>query len=105
MKLIRSLQNRVSKFVKNKGGVLPKAFVWIFASIFIGCGVLTIVGIIYEFFMHGSVNYKAVNEFVHEYFSPSTAATFGVIGVLLIDRDRDGVPDKWQESEKEDKGE
>ena len=103
MKLIKGLQNRVSKFVKNKGGVLPKLFVWIFASIFIGCGVLTIVGILYEFFMHGSVNYKAVNEFIREYFSPSTAATFGIIGVLLIDRDRDGVPDEWQQkTEKED---
>lgn len=99
MKLIKGLQNRVSKFVKNKGGVLPKIFVWIYASIFIGCGLLTIVGVLYEFLTKGAVNYQAVNSFVREYFAPSIAGTFAVIGVLLIDRDHDGVPDKWQEEE------
>ena len=38
----------------------------------------------------------------YKYFSPSVAATMGVIGVLLIDRDMDGVPDQWQK-DKEDK--
>ena len=99
MKIIKGLQSRISKFVKKKGGFLPKLFVWIFASIFIGCGLLTIIGILYEFLTKGAVNYQAVNAFVKEYFSPSTAATFGIIGVLLIDRDHDGVPDEWQKKE------
>ena len=102
MKLIKNLQSRVSKFVKQKGGTLPKIFVWLYASIFIGCGLLTIVGVLYEFFTHGSVNYKAVNDFIREYFAPSIAGTMAVIGVLLIDRDHDGIPDKWQEEGKED---
>lgn len=105
MKLIKGLQNRISKFVKNKGGTLPKIFVWIYASLFIGCGLLTIVGVLYEFFLHGSVNYKAVNDFIKEYFCPSIAGTFAVIGVLLIDRDHDGVPDKWEEEAEEKEGE
>ena len=68
----------------------------------IASNLLTIVGVLYEFFLHGSVNYKAVNDFIKEYFCPSIAGTFAVIGVLLIDRDHDGVPDKWQEEGKED---
>ena len=97
MKFIKSLQKKVAKFVQERGGVLPKLFVWLYASIFISCGLLTIVGIIYEFYTKGSVNYSAVNSFVKEYFAPSICGTFAILGVLLIDKDKDGVPDKWEE--------
>lgn len=99
MKLIKGLQGRVSKFVKKKGGVLPKLFVWLYASVFIGCGLVTLAGVLYEFGTNGAVNYKAVNDFVREYFAPSIAGTMGVIGVLLIDKDHDGVPDSWEKEE------
>jgi hypothetical protein len=97
MKYIKSLQKKVAKFVQERGGVLPKLFVWLYASIFISCGLLTIVGIIYEFYTKGSVNYSAVNSFVKEYFAPSIAGTFAILGVLLVDKNKDGVPDKWEE--------
>ena len=101
MKIIKSLQNRVTKFVQEKGSVLPKIFVWLYASIFIACGILTLVGVIYEFATKGTVNYQSINAFIKEYFAPSVCATFGIIGVLLIDRDKDGVPDEWQKKEKD----
>lgn len=97
MKVISALTDRVKKFVKGSGGTLPKLFVWVYASVFIACGLLTIIGIIYEFATKGQVNYTAVNNFVKEYFAPSIAGTFALLGVLLIDRDKDGIPDKWQE--------
>ena len=100
MKIIRGLQSRISKFVKKKGGTLPKVFVWLYASVFIGCGLVTLVGILYEFFTKGAVNYVAVNSFVKEYFAPSIAGTFAILGVLLVDKNKNGVPDEW---EKEDK--
>ena len=103
MKVIKFVQNKVTDFVKKRGSILPKLFVWIYASIFIGCGLVTIIGILYEFFTHGAVNYKAVNEFVKEYFCPSIAGTFAVLGVLLIDKDNDGIPDKWEEESTDDK--
>ena len=96
MRLIKGLQTRVTKFVKSKGGILPKLFVWLYASLFISCGLLTIIGIIYEFVTKGGVNYQAVNSFVREYFAPSICGTFAILGVLLIDRNNDGVPDKWE---------
>ena len=99
MKLIKGLQSRISKFVKKKGGVLPKIFVWLYASLFISCGLLTLVGVLYEFYTKGAVNYQAVNNFIREYFAPSVAGTMAAIGVLLIDKDHDGVPDKWEEEE------
>jgi len=97
MQVIKPLTDRVKKFVKGNGGTLPKLFVWVYASVFISCGVLTIIGILYEFYTKGQVNYKAVNEFVQQYFAPSIAGTFALLGVLLIDRNKDGIPDKWQE--------
>ena len=102
MKLIKNLQGRVAKFVKSKGGTLPKIFVWLYASIFIAFGLLTLVGVCYEFATKGTVNYQSINAFIKEYFAPSVCATFGIIGVLLIDKDHDGVPDEWQKEDKKD---
>ena len=102
MKIIKSVQDRVSKFVKQKGGTLPKIFVWLYASIFIACGLLTIAGIIFDFATKGTVNYSGINAFVKEYFAPSVCATFGIIGVLLIDSNANGVPDKWEKGDDKD---
>ncbi len=101
MKIIKNLQSRLSKFVKSKGKTLPKIFVWLYASVFIACGLLTIVGILYEFYTKGSVNYQSINAFVREYFAPSVCATFGIVGVLLIDNNNDGIPDEWQKESDE----
>lgn len=103
MKLIKSISDRVKKFVRGNGGTLPKLFVWVYASIFIGCGLVTVVGVLYEFLTKGAVNYVAVNNFIREYFAPSIAGTFALLGVLLIDKNHDGIPDKW-ESEEEKEG-
>ena len=101
MRIIKSIQDRVTRFVKKRGSILPKLFVWIYASIFIGCGLVTIFGVCYEFLTKGAINYKAVNDFVKEYFAPSIAGTFAVLGVLLIDKNNDGIPDEWEKEKKE----
>lgn len=103
MKLIKSLQNRISKFVKNKGGVLPKLFVWLYAATLLACGGITIFGLIYEFFIKSVVNYKAINDFVAAYFNPSICGTFVLLGMLLIDRDQDGIPDEWEKDKEDEK--
>ncbi len=97
MKLMRSISNRVKKFVSSHGNTFSKLFVWIYASVFVSCGLLTVVGVLVEFYSKGTVNYLAVNNFVREYFAPSIAGTFAILGVLLIDQNNDGVPDKWQQ--------
>ena len=103
MRLIKGLQNRIAKFVRQKGGTLPKIFVWAYAAAFLACGFITIFGIVYEFFIKSIVNYKAVNDFVGAYFTPSVCGTFMLLGVLLVDRNHDGIPDKWEEEmEKKD---
>ena len=101
MKVIKPLTDRIKKFVKGSGGTLPKIFVWVYATAFLACGFITIFGIIYEFFIKSIINYKAINEFIGAYFTPSICGTFTLLGVLLIDRDNDGIPDKWEEPEQE----
>lgn len=105
MRIIKPLTDRVKKFVKGNGGTLPKIFVWMYAFAFLACGFITIFGIIYEFFIKSIVNYKAVNDFIGAYFAPSICGTFALLGVLLIDRNHDGIPDKWEdEVEEKEKG-
>ena len=100
MRIIKPLTDKVANFIKQRGSVLPKLFVWLYASIFIACGLLTVIGVLYEFFTKGVVNYSAVNAFVKEYFAPSICGTFAILGVLLIDKNNDGVPDEWQKEDK-----
>ena len=102
MKLISTVTDRVKKFVKGNGGTLPKLFVWCYAAAFLACGFITIFGIVYEFFIKSIVNYKAVNDFIAAYFAPSICGTFALLGVLLIDKNRDGIPDKWESEEQEE---
>jgi hypothetical protein len=101
MRLIKPLTDRIKKFVKGSGGTLPKIFVWVYATAFLACGFITIFGIIYEFFIKSIINYKAINDFIGAYFTPSICGTFTLLGVLLIDRNEDGIPDKWEEPEQE----
>ena len=100
MKLIKSLQNRITNFVAERGSVLPKLFVWVYALLFILCGIYTVFGVAYEFYVKGSVNYAAINSFIKEYFCPSIAGTFAVLGVLLVDQNKNGIPDKWEKGNK-----
>jgi len=103
MRIISEISDRAKKFVKGKGGTLPKLFVWCYAAAFISCGVITIFGILYEFLLKSIINYKAINDFVSTYFAPSICGTFALLGVLLIDKNRDGIPDKWEQEEGDDK--
>ncbi len=41
-------------------------------------------------------------DFIKEYFAPSVVGSFALVGVLLIDKDNDGVPDKWEQEIKKD---
>ena len=94
--IISKVTSKIDKYVKEHGRTLSKIFVWLFALILIMCGVISVFGFIVDFIRNGTVPYSNVNAFVKEYFSASTIAAFGVIGVLLIDKDSSGIPDKFE---------
>ena len=91
---------KIKRWVAVKGKIFPKVFVWCYASIFLACGFLAVIGVLYEFLTKGAVNYTALISFIKEYFAPSVAGSFALVGVLLIDRNSDGVPDQWEKENK-----
>lgn len=91
---------KIKRYIAKKGRVFPKVFVWCYASIFLACGILGVIGVLIELLTKGSINYQNLISFVKEYFAPGVAGSFALVGVLLIDRDGNGLPDQW---EKEDK--
>ena len=93
---------KIIDFIQKKGSVLPKLFVWAYASIFIACGFLVIIGVSYEFITKGNVNFQALTAFVKEYFAPSVLGSFALVGVLLIDKNKNGIPDKWESDNDDD---
>lgn len=88
---------KIKKWVATKGKVFPKVFVWCYASIFLACGVLGVIGVLIELITRGSVNYQNLIAFIKEFFAPGVAGSFALVGVLLIDRNSDGVPDHWED--------
>lgn len=88
---------KIKRYIATKGKVFPKVFVWVYASIFLACGILGVAGVLLELITKGSVNYQNLIAFIKEYFAPSIVGSFALVGVLLIDRNSDGVPDQWEE--------
>lgn len=89
--------NRLNESVANlsiRGA--PRVMLLTFAGIFIAVGLLYITGLLIELYFTGSVNYRAVNDFISAYFGAASVAAFGVIGKALIDADEDGKPDVWE---------
>lgn len=94
--IISKVTSKINKFVAKNGRTSSKVFVWLFALVLILCGVISVFGFIVDFIRQGVVPYKAINDFVKEYFSASTIAAFCAVGVLLIDKDSSGIPDKFE---------
>ena len=88
---------RIKRYIATKGKVFPKVFVWCYASVFLACGILGVLGVLIELITKGSINYQNLVAFIKEYFAPSIVGSFALVGVLLIDRDSNGIPDKWEE--------
>ena len=91
---------KIKRWVAHKGRVFPKVFVWMYAVVFLSCGVLGVFGLLIDFLLKGAVNFQNLVLFTKEYFSPSIAGSFALVGVLLIDRNADGVPDQWERGNK-----
>lgn len=94
-KSIRTIINGIDRKIRKSGSNFSKLFVWIYAFIFIVCGIFTIITLLITYTKTGKISYADINGFINNYFSPAVAGTFTIIGVLLIDKDRDGIPDKW----------
>ena len=92
---------RIKRWVATKGKVFPKVFVWCYASVFLACGILGVLGVLIELITKGSINYQNLVLFVEKYFAPSIVGSFALVGVWLIDRNENGIPDEWEKEKKQ----
>lgn len=93
--VIEWIDERAAKVARHSGR-FASIFVWIYGSLFLLCGMFGIAGMFYEFCITQQINMPGLISFIGMYFDPKTAATFALIGALLIDRNKDGRPDKWE---------
>ena len=72
---------KIRRWVSNKGKVFPKVFVWCYASVFLACGILGVLGVLIELITKGSINYQNLVLFIEKYFAPSIVGSFALVGV------------------------
>lgn len=85
--------------MKVKG--LPRALVIILMLLIIGSVCLYIGGWLWLFHT-GKIDLGAMNSLLQTLTEASFIAAVGFIGKSLIDDDGNGVPDEWEEEEKDD---
>lgn len=87
--------------MKVKG--LPRALVIILMLLIIGSIILYLSGWVWLWAFQGKVDLPALNMLLQTLTGASFIAAIGFIGKGLIDEDRNGIPDQWeQEKEKND---
>lgn len=96
IKLLGKLNNGVAD-MSIRGA--PRCLLLIYAMVFIAMGLVYIIGLVTELQKTGHVNYRAINDFVDSYFGMASVAAFGVIGKALIDSNKDGRPDVWEQTD------
>jgi len=84
--------------MKVKG--LPRALVIVLMLLIIGSVCLYLAGWVWLWAFQGKVDLPALNMLLQTLTGASFVAAVGFIGKSLIDDDRNGIPDQW-EQEKE----
>lgn len=88
--------------MKVKG--LPRALVIILMLLIIGSIILYLSGWVWLWAFQSRVDLPALNMLLQTLTGASFIAAVGFIGKSLIDEDRNGIPDEWQnKEEKNDK--
>ena len=94
------LLNLMSSMGRMKVKGLPRALVIILMLLIIGSVCLYLAGWVWLWAFQGKVDLPAMNMLIQTLTGASFIAAIGFIGKGLIDEDRNGIPDQW-EQEKE----
>ena len=95
------LLNLMSSMGRMKVRGLPRALVIILMLLIIGSVLLYVAGWIWLWAIQKKVELPALNQLLQTLTGASFIAAIGFIGKGLIDEDRNGIPDQWeQEKEK-----
>lgn len=101
-KLLNLIAKANTNITKMKITGLPRLFLLSYATLLLYFGFIYAVSVTIEFIRTGLLNYAAVTNFIAVFFGTATVATMVIIGKALIDKNEDGIPDKWEEGTKDD---
>ena len=105
---MKKIQDALLKLMGSVGRMkvkgLPRALVIILMLLIIGSVVLYLAGWVWVWAFQQRVDLPALNMLLQTLTGASFIAAIGFIGKGLIDEDRNGIPDEWQnKEEKNDK--
>ena len=105
---MKKIQDALLKLMGSVGRMkvkgLPRALVIVLMLLIIGSVVLYLAGWVWVWAFQSRVDLPALNMLLQTLTGASFIAAVGFIGKSLIDEDRNGIPDEWQnKEEKNDK--
>lgn len=105
---MKKIQDALLKLMGSVGRMkvkgLPRALVIVLMLLIIGSVVLYLAGWVWVWAFQRRVDLPALNMLLQTLTGASFIAAVGFIGKSLIDDDRNGIPDEWQnKEEKNDK--
>ena len=104
---MKKIQDALLKLMGSVGRMkvkgLPRALVIVLMLLIIGSVVLYLAGWVWVWAFQRRVDLPALNMLLQTLTGASFIAAIGFIGKGLIDEDRNGIPDEWeQEKERND---
>lgn len=104
---MKKIQDALLKLMGSVGRMkvkgLPRALVIVLMLLIIGSVVLYLAGWVWVWAFQSRVDLPALNMLLQTLTGASFIAAIGFIGKGLIDEDRNGIPDEWQNKNKEEK--
>ena len=101
---MKKIQDALLKLMGSVGRMkvkgLPRALVIVLMLLIIGSIFLSWAGWIWLWAFQSRVDLPALNMLLQTLTGASFIAAIGFIGKGLIDEDRNGIPDEWQNKEK-----
>ena len=102
---MKKIQDALLKLMGSVGRMkvkgLPRALVIVLMLLIIGSVVLYLAGWVWVWAFQSRVDLPALNMLLQTLTGASFIAAIGFIGKGLIDEDRNGIPDEWQNKEEQ----
>lgn len=97
--------NKISDWIKAACGKLPSlcgtsesmVVVWLFWSAWVSLFLLFVASYCGNWYESGKADLPALTAFLQTNIGPAAIAAIGFLGKALIDKDKDGIPDEFEE--------
>jgi hypothetical protein len=99
------MKEKILAFIKNikvpniSQGAM-RYIMW-YALLLVFCCTIYLIGWTSDWYIYGKPNLAELRSFLHEIASSSWVAVIGFIAKALIDKDDDGIPDEFEDENKD----